>query len=71
MTPIFTHQLEVRFRDCDAMGRVNNAVYLTYLEESRFAHWRAIGLAGKTLDSAPPDGGPGGHPRRDCRAGRN
>ena len=45
MTPIFIHRLEVRFRDCDAMGHVNNAVYLTYLEQSRFAHWRATGLA--------------------------
>ena len=25
----------VRFRDCDAMGHVNNAVYSTYLEEAR------------------------------------
>ena len=57
MTPIFTHQLEVRFRDCDPMGHVNNAVYLTYLEQARFAHWRANGLAGHTLDSAPADGG--------------
>jgi acyl-CoA thioester hydrolase len=46
VTPIFTHHLEVRFRDCDAMGHVNNAVYLTYLEETRFAFWRASGLAG-------------------------
>jgi acyl-CoA thioester hydrolase len=44
VTPIFTHHLEVRFRDCDALGHVNNAVYLTYLEESRFAFWRASGL---------------------------
>jgi acyl-CoA thioester hydrolase len=36
------HRLEVRFRDCDAMGHVNNAVYLTYLEQARFAHWRAL-----------------------------
>ena len=34
LTPVFTHQLEVRFRDCDPMGHVNNAVYLTYLEEA-------------------------------------
>lgn len=27
--------LEVRFRDLDAMGHVNNAVYLTYFEEAR------------------------------------
>ncbi|HUP33063.1 MAG TPA: thioesterase family protein [Gaiellaceae bacterium] len=33
----FPHVLRerVRFRDCDAMGHVNNAVYSTYLEESR------------------------------------
>ena len=40
--PPFVHRLEVRFRDCDPMGHVNNAVYLTYLEQSRFAHWRAL-----------------------------
>jgi YbgC/YbaW family acyl-CoA thioester hydrolase len=28
------------------MGHVNNAVYLTYLEQARFSHWRALGLAG-------------------------
>ena len=38
----FVHRLEVRFRDCDAMGHTNNAVYLTYLEQSRFAHWRSL-----------------------------
>jgi acyl-CoA thioester hydrolase len=38
----FIHRLEVRFRDCDPMGHVNNAVYLTYLEQARFAHWRAL-----------------------------
>ena len=26
------------------MGHVNNAVYLTYLEQARFSHWRATGL---------------------------
>jgi len=29
------HRDKVRFRDCDAMGHVNNAVFSTYLEESR------------------------------------
>src|SRR5204862_743006 len=38
---VFTHRLEVRFRDCDPMGHVNNAVYLTYLESARFAWWRS------------------------------
>jgi acyl-CoA thioester hydrolase len=28
-------EIEVRWRDCDALGHVNNAVYLTYLEEVR------------------------------------
>jgi len=39
---VFTHRLEVRFRDCDPMGHVNNAVYLTYLEQTRFSHWRSL-----------------------------
>ena len=38
----FIHRLEVRFRDCDPMGHTNNAVYLTYLEQARFAHWRSL-----------------------------
>ena len=41
MSP-FIHRLEVRFRDCDPMGHVNNAVYLTYLEQTRFNHWRSL-----------------------------
>lgn len=38
----FTYRFEVRFRDCDPMGHVNNAVYLTYLEQTRLAHWRSL-----------------------------
>jgi acyl-CoA thioester hydrolase len=53
---IFRHQLEVRFRDCDPMGHVNNAVYLTYLEQARFAHWREIW--GQHFER-PPDETPG------------
>ncbi len=34
--------IEVRFRDCDPMGHVNNAVYLTYLEEARKYYWRTV-----------------------------
>ena len=65
MTPVFTHQLEVRFRDCDPMGHVNNAVYLTYLEQARFHHWRASGIAKGAIaspassDAAVPDDVPG------------
>ena len=39
----FAHRLTVRFRDCDMMGHVNHAVYLTYFEQCRFAWWRHIG----------------------------
>ena len=42
MRTIFRHRLDVRFRDCDPMGHANNAVYLTYLEQARFAHWREV-----------------------------
>ena len=55
MTPVFTHRLEVRFRDCDAMGHVNNAVYLTYLEETRFHHWRTSGIAAAIASAASSD----------------
>ncbi|PYT34533.1 MAG: hypothetical protein DMF52_12370 [Acidobacteria bacterium] len=34
--------IEVRFRDMDSMGHVNNAVYLTYFENARIAYWRAV-----------------------------
>ena len=35
----FRFPVEVRFRDLDALGHVNNAVYLTYLESARIAWW--------------------------------
>lgn len=34
----FVHQETVRFRDLDSLGHVNNAVYLTYLEQARIAY---------------------------------
>lgn len=44
MAPVFEHQVSVRWRDTDALGHVNNAVYLTYLEEARDAFYlRALG----------------------------
>jgi acyl-CoA thioester hydrolase len=39
----FVHRETVRFRDVDGMGHVNNAVYLTYLEEARIAFLRPMG----------------------------
>ncbi|HEV8602306.1 MAG TPA: thioesterase family protein [Gaiellaceae bacterium] len=41
----FVHRETVRFRDVDAMGHVNNAVYLTYVEEARAAFMLGLGLA--------------------------
>lgn len=40
----WVHREPVRFRDCDAMGHVNNAVYSTYLEQAR------IGVLGGLSD---------------------
>ena len=34
--------IRARFRDTDGMGHVNNAVYLTYLEEARAAWFREV-----------------------------
>ncbi|HEX6738641.1 MAG TPA: thioesterase family protein, partial [Vicinamibacteria bacterium] len=38
----FVHPVEVRFRDLDALGHVNNAVFLTYLESARLAYWLQV-----------------------------
>jgi acyl-CoA thioester hydrolase len=38
----YSTPIVVRFRDCDPMGHVNNAVYLTYLEVARFAYWNDV-----------------------------
>ena len=34
--------IQVRFRDTDAMGHVNNAVYLSWLEVARFDYWKRV-----------------------------
>jgi len=36
----FSIRLDVRFRDCDSQGHVNNAVFFTYLEQCRLLFWR-------------------------------
>lgn len=35
MTPIFTYEMDVRWRELDALGHVNNAQFLSYVEETR------------------------------------
>jgi acyl-CoA thioester hydrolase len=44
-------EIEIRWRDVDAYGHVNNAVFLTYLEEAR-DEWleRALGAEGDAWD---------------------
>jgi acyl-CoA thioester hydrolase len=34
--------IAVRFSDIDAVGHVNNAIYLTYFEEARLKYWREV-----------------------------
>ena len=42
-------RLEIRYADLDPYGHVNNAVYLAYFEQVRFAYWRSLAdLAGIT-----------------------
>jgi acyl-CoA thioester hydrolase len=36
------HVLHPRFRDTDAMGHINNAVYVTYLEVARQEYWARL-----------------------------
>ena len=40
MTRLLSLRLLVRFSDCDPLGHVNNATYLTYLEQARIILWR-------------------------------
>jgi acyl-CoA thioester hydrolase len=54
---LLTHRLQVRFRDCDPLGHVNNAVYFTYLEQARFTLWRKqMGFVAKSASDAGPRG---------------
>ncbi|WP_418286635.1 acyl-CoA thioesterase [Halorubrum sp. DTA46] len=38
----YTTEIDVRFRDIDAMGHVNNAVYATYVEQARSEYYRDV-----------------------------
>jgi len=43
-------EVPVRFRDTDAMGHVNNAVYLSYLEQARVVYFHEVYGAEKPDD---------------------
>lgn len=40
----FSFPIHVRYSDIDAQGHVNNAAFLTYLEEARVGYWMHLGL---------------------------
>ena len=40
----FVHRDTVRFRDLDAMGHINNAVFATYVEQARIEYLRHLGV---------------------------
>jgi len=42
MASVFEHPVSVRWRDTDALGHVNHAVFLTYLEEGRDAFFAQV-----------------------------
>jgi acyl-CoA thioester hydrolase len=42
MGETFEHPVHVRWRDVDALGHVNHAVFLTYLEEGRDAFFERV-----------------------------
>ena len=44
----FTIPIDVRFRDIDAMGHVNNAVYASYMEQARARYYQEV--IGEGLD---------------------
>jgi acyl-CoA thioester hydrolase len=46
--------LQIRWRDLDALGHVNNAVYLTYFEQARMGYIGAIAGDMALVDSRTP-----------------
>ena len=47
-----TLAIQATLRDTDALGHVNNAVYLTYVEQARGAYWLELSGA-RSLTSLP------------------
>ena len=40
----FQHKIKTRFRDLDAFGHVNNATFLSYLEDARILFFKRWGI---------------------------
>ena len=49
----FSTTFDIRWRDLDALGHVNNAVYFTYLEQARIRYLREL----KMVSNNPADVG--------------
>ena len=50
----YYHLIEVRYGDLDPQGHVNNACYLTYMEQARIGYIQHLGLwAGGFSNSMP------------------
>ena len=47
----YAHPIEVRYGDTDALGHVNNAVYLSYFEAARAGYYAAV--TGHAFGSEP------------------
>jgi len=47
---VFEAPIQVRWRDLDAFGHVNNAVFASYLEIARASFWRQHFAQGRELD---------------------
>jgi acyl-CoA thioester hydrolase len=45
-TNTYTHHISVSPADIDAMGHVNNVVYVRYVQEAATAHWQAVASEG-------------------------
>jgi acyl-CoA thioester hydrolase len=47
----FAEPIDIRFRDLDAFGHVNNAVYFTYMEMARVGYFKRLDLLGDEFPS--------------------
>jgi len=47
---VFTIPVEIRFKDLDALGHVNHAVFITYFEEGRKAFFRKYFKVGQSSE---------------------
>jgi acyl-CoA thioester hydrolase len=54
---LIRYRLRVRFSDCDPLGHVNNAAYLTYLEQARIVLWgKQLGWTSRRAAMGGPRG---------------